>query len=104
MPWIDVAARSDLAPGGMLEAEAGAHALLLYDLAGEVFATAAICPHHAAWLSQGRITGTAIDCPRHMGQFDIATGRLLRGPACPDLRTYPVCVTAGRIRVDTGPA
>ncbi len=99
MIWLDVAARAAVPPGGMLEAEAAGAAVLLYDLGGAIFATSAICPHHAAWLSQGRIDGGAIDCPRHMGQFDIATGRKLRGPACPDLRTFPVCVTDGRIRV-----
>jgi nitrite reductase/ring-hydroxylating ferredoxin subunit len=98
--WIDVGPRSQLREGGMMEAEAGAAALLLYDLGGVVFATAATCPHHAAWLSQGQITGTAIDCPRHMGQFDIATGAKLRGPDCPNLRTYPTRVAAaGRIEV-----
>ena len=98
MGWIDVGPRDALVD--MMEVEAGGQALLLYDLGGAVFATSAICPHHAAWLSQGRISGTAIDCPRHMGQFDIATGRQLRGPACADLRVFPVRVVEGRILVE----
>lgn len=97
--WIDAGPRTRLKPGGMLEVQAGTHAVLLYDLAGTVHATSAVCPHHTAWLIQGQITGTAIDCPRHMGQFDIATGRKLRGPECPDLRTYPARVRDGRIEV-----
>lgn len=99
MNWIDVAARDTVPPGGMMEVEAAGAALLLYDLAGTIFATSALCPHHTAWLSQGQITGTAIDCPRHMGQFDIATGRKLRGPECPDLPVFEVRVTDGRIEV-----
>jgi nitrite reductase/ring-hydroxylating ferredoxin subunit len=102
MDWMDVGARDLLPAGGMMEAEAGPVALLLYDVAGAVFATAAVCPHHAAWLSQGQISGTAIDCPRHMGRFDIATGRKLRGPDCPDLAVYPVRVVAGRMQVRVG--
>jgi nitrite reductase/ring-hydroxylating ferredoxin subunit len=35
-----------------------------------------------------------------MGQFHIPTGRLTRGPACPDLRTYPVDIRDGRVWVD----
>ncbi len=100
MGWIDVAPRDALGAGGMLEVEAGPAAVLLYDLAGTVHATGAICPHHAAWLSQGRIEGEAIDCPRHMGRFHIPTGRQLRGPACPDLRVYPARVIAGRIEIE----
>ncbi len=100
MPWIDVADRATLERRHWLEAEAGATAVLLFDLAGEVYATAAICPHHAAWLSQGGITGDCVDCPRHMGQFHIPTGEQRRGPACGPLRTYPTRVAGGRVLVD----
>jgi nitrite reductase/ring-hydroxylating ferredoxin subunit len=99
VPWIDAGPRAALPVGGMQELEANGHALLLYNLAGRIFATSAICPHHAAWLSQGRISGSAIDCPRHMGQFDIATGRQLRGPVCPTLQTYAVRISGERIEV-----
>ena len=100
MPWIDVAAQAELPPGGALEVETGSAALLLYSVAGTVCATAAICPHHAAWLSQGSVHGEVVDCPRHMGQFHIPTGRKLRGPECPDLRTYPARVENGRVLVE----
>ena len=102
--WVEVAARGALAPGRMLEVEAANHAVLLYDVGGTVFATAAICPHHSAWLSQGAVHGDHVDCPRHQGQFHIPSGRLTRGPACPDLRTYPVEVRDGRVWLDIGPA
>jgi len=98
-PWIDAASRRHLASDSLLEVEAGGVAILLYDVAGRVYATAAICPHHAAWLSQGTVRGDVVDCPRHMGQFHIPTGRKLRGPECPDLRAYPVHVQDGRIWV-----
>ena len=97
--WVDVAAQAALMPGQMLEAEAGVDAVLLYNVSGTLYATSAICPHHAAWLSQGAVHGDHVDCPRHGGQFHIPTGRLTRGPACPDLRTYRVQAVAGRIQV-----
>lgn len=100
MAWVDVATRPAVPAGGMLEVEAGGAALLLYDLHGTVFATSAICPHHAAFLSQGHISDDCIECPRHMGRFHIPTGRQERGPACPDLRTYKVRVENERVLVD----
>jgi len=100
MAWLDVAPRNAVAAGRMLEIEAAGAALLIYDLDGTVYATAAVCPHHAAWLSQGSISGDCIDCPRHLGRFHIPTGRQLRGPECPDLRTYPVRVENDRIVVE----
>ena len=98
-PWVDAASREALARSSPLEVEANGAALLLYDVEGTVYATAAICPHHAAWLSQGRVQGDVVDCPRHMGQFHIPTGRKLRGPECPDLRIYAVRVENGRVWV-----
>ena len=100
MAWFEVATRADVPAGGMLEVEAEGRALLLYDLDGTVFATAAICPHHAAFLSQGQVNGESIECPRHMGRFHIPTGRQENGPACPDLRTYRVRVEAERLLVE----
>lgn len=99
MGWVDVAARKDLrAPQGLETVAAGA-ALLLHEIDGQVFAMAAICPHHAAWLSQGHVGGRHVFCPRHMGEFDITTGRRVAGPICPDLPVFPVRVLAGRVEV-----
>ena len=98
-PWIDAASREALARSSPLEVEAASAAILLYDIGGTVYATAAVCPHHAAWLSQGGVQGDVVNCPRHMGQFHIPTGRKLRGPECADLRVYGVCVQDGRVWV-----
>lgn len=98
-PWIDAASREALARTSPLEVEAAGAAILLYDIGGTVHATAAVCPHHAAWLSQGSVQGDVVNCPRHMGQFHVPTGRKLRGPECPDLRTYAVRVRDGRVWV-----
>jgi len=103
MPWIDAGPRAALPASGMIEVEAGRLAVLLYDLDGVVHASDAICPHHAAWLSQGQISGGAIDCPRHQGRFDIATGKKLRGPECPDLQIYKTRILDGRIQLWVSP-
>jgi 3-phenylpropionate/trans-cinnamate dioxygenase ferredoxin subunit len=100
MPWIDVADRAALAQQKWMEVEAGAEAVLLFDLAGQVYATAAICPHHSAWLFQGGVTGDCVDCPRHMGQFHIPSGQQRGGPACDPLRTFPTRVAADRVEVE----
>lgn len=99
MPWIDIAAQSTLAEKRWIEAEAGPHAILLYDIDGTPYATAAICPHHAAWLSQGAFEGEHVDCPRHQGRFHIPTGTMTRGPQCDALKTYPTKTQNGRILI-----
>jgi nitrite reductase/ring-hydroxylating ferredoxin subunit len=99
MNWHDVADAADVSRGGMVEVEAAGRALLLVAVAGAIHAVDAVCPHHQAWLSMGRVDGDFIDCPRHQGRFDIATGRQVRGPACPPLGVHPVRVAAGRVLV-----
>lgn len=99
MPWFDTCSAAALSDAGRMEAEAAGTALLLYDLGGTTYATSAVCPHHAAWLIQGGITGDCVDCPRHMGRFHIPTGEQRGGPPCPPLRTFPARVAAGRVLV-----
>ena len=41
--------------------------------------------------------GTIIECPKHNGRFDFATGRAKGAPACVNLQTYPVKVEGGRV-------
>jgi naphthalene 1,2-dioxygenase system ferredoxin subunit len=100
MAWTDIADAAQVLRAGMFEAETGAAALLLCNVDGVIYATAAVCPHHAAWFSQGGISGEYLDCPRHQGRFHIPTGRQVRGPECPALQTYPVRVEDGRVLVD----
>jgi len=97
--WIDVAEAAAVRRRGMLEAEARGHALLLLDIDGRIHAVAAVCPHHQAWLSMGRLDGDCIDCPRHQGRFHVPTGAQRGGPACPPLPVYPVREHAGRVLV-----
>ena len=99
MIWNDVAEAAAVLRGGMLEVEASGRALLLLAVAGDIHAVDAVCPHHQAWLSMGRLDGDCIDCPRHQGRFEIATGRQVRGPACPPLGVYPVRMERGRVLV-----
>jgi len=103
MAWVDVAARRDLAPSAGLEIEVGGKALLLVEAEGRIHAVDAVCPHHAAWFTDGRVEGGRIFCPRHMGAFDLETGRQLAGPPCPSLGVYPVRCEAGRILVGINP-
>ena len=97
--WYVVADRATLAARRWIEAAAGSAAVLVYDIDGAVFATSAICPHHAAWLSQGAFEGGFVDCPRHQGRFAVATGEQVRGPACGPLRVFPVRVDGTRVLV-----
>lgn len=100
MPWRDVAAPDEVKAGTILEVEVAGSALALYRIDGRVYATAATCPHAAAWLAQGFLDGDHIRCPRHGGSFHILTGVQRAGPACAPLRTYRVRIEGGRVLIE----
>ncbi len=56
------------------------------------FATAGRCTHESTLLCDGLVMAGIIECPKHNGQFEYATGKAVRKPAMADLRTYPVKV------------
>ncbi|MGH6754922.1 MAG: Rieske 2Fe-2S domain-containing protein, partial [Bradyrhizobium sp.] len=69
--WIKVAALKDVeAAGGLLGVNVGGQPLALYAVDGEVYATADLCTHGQARLSDGYLDGHLIECPLHQGLFD----------------------------------
>jgi anthranilate 1,2-dioxygenase ferredoxin component len=98
--WIDVCAADEVPEGGTWLVQAQGERICLYEFQGALFATHDRCTHASASLADGFITEDgAIECPIHMGLFDIRTGKALTAPCTVDLRTYPVRVVAGRVQV-----
>ena len=64
------------------------------------FATEGRCTHERAPLCDGLVVGGIIECPKHNGRFNYATGKATRRPALIDLQTYPVKVEDGTVYVE----
>jgi nitrite reductase/ring-hydroxylating ferredoxin subunit len=60
----------------------------LFHFSGDLFAVEDVCPHAGSELSTGELDGTVLTCPRHGSQFDVCSGRRVRGPADADIRTF----------------
>ena len=63
--------------------------LALYLVGDEVFATADLCTHGGARLSEGYLEDYLIECPLHQGLFDIRTGAPAGLPCTRAVRTFP---------------
>ena len=100
MAFVAVCPCEAVAPGGMGRFNVGDRALAIYRVADRFYATAAICTHEHADLTEGELDGLRVSCPLHGARFDIATGRVLSPPAFKPLRTFPVRVAAGQVEVD----
>jgi 3-phenylpropionate/trans-cinnamate dioxygenase ferredoxin subunit len=59
-----------------------------------------VCTHDEGDLGDGELDGTAVECPRHGGRFDLFTGRVLALPPVVPVRAYPVHVEDDVVMVD----
>jgi 3-phenylpropionate/trans-cinnamate dioxygenase ferredoxin subunit len=94
-----VAKLKDVAPGTATKVETGNEAVALVNVNGTFCAVQGQCPHAGGPLSEGKLDGWSLECPMHGAAFDVRTGDVLGGPADQPLRTYPVKVEDGAVRV-----
>src|SRR5262245_764400 len=100
MAWQRVASASEIGDGRVLGVHVGETPVALYRLSGEIFATASICTHALALLSEGFVEDGQIECPLHQGRFDIRSGKALCAPLTEDIKTYAVKVEGDDVFVD----
>jgi 3-phenylpropionate/trans-cinnamate dioxygenase ferredoxin component len=90
--FVKVADVREVAPGEMAVVELDGHLICLANVAGRFCAVEDDCTHVGGPLDEGELDGEVLTCPWHLAQFNILTGRVLRGPARTDLPTYEVHV------------
>lgn len=88
--WIKVCDASDIENESIYRFDYQGNSYALYNLDGEYYATDGYCTHEQQHLEDGFVVEGIIECPLHMGQFDIETGEALAGPVCVDLKTYDI--------------
>ena len=73
----------------------------VYNLGGELHAIEDRCTHDDGPLCEGDFDGETgvVVCPRHGASFDLRTGNALTLPAYLPVRTFPVRVEAGVVKV-----
>ena len=93
--WVRACRLAALGEDEPVHVDIGQCPVCLVRTGGAVYALRDECPHQAVPLSDGEVTGGAIECWLHGSRFDLATGQVLSPPA-----TRPVAVFA--VRVDDG--
>ncbi len=101
--WIQTLPLEELPDRKPLRIDANGSDVLLVRNAEELFAIGTRCPHQGAPLHRGmvRFGGSlrTVQCPLHGSTFDLADGRVLRGPATEPARTYETRVTEGVVEI-----
>lgn len=95
--WVRACDAGDIDDEDVLGFEHGGGEYAIYNTPKGFFATASICTHEVAYLEDGFVTGTVIECPLHQGRFDVTNGKALSAPVCENLKTYPVKVEDGAV-------
>jgi nitrite reductase/ring-hydroxylating ferredoxin subunit len=88
--FFKVADLADLEDGDLFPFEVDGEPICLARVDGVIYAFTDNCTHISGPLNEGELSGCALTCPWHGAQFDVCTGKVLRGPARQDLVTYPV--------------
>jgi nitrite reductase/ring-hydroxylating ferredoxin subunit len=101
--WIAVLPVTDLADRKPVRVDVDGSAVLLVRNREELFGIGNRCPHQGAPLHKGmvRFGGSIrmVQCPLHGSTFDLADGRVMRGPATEPARTYETRVTEGVVEI-----
>lgn len=97
--FVEIAPASELPNGERLFLEVGGRAIVIFNIADQLFAIGDICTHDDGPLGDGDLEGYNIVCPRHGAEFDVKTGKAVQMPAVVDIPAYPVKVLDGMIHV-----
>lgn len=97
--FIDLADIAEIPDGSNKSFQISGHDILICHTKNEVFAVENKCSHAQASLQGGRLRAYRLTCPLHGAAFDVRDGSVLGKPATAPVRTYPLQVSAGRIRV-----
>lgn len=109
---------SELPPGERKIVEVGRRSIGVFNVNGAYYAIRNSCPHQAAPLCQGKVTGTALPsqpgeylwgregevvrCPWHGWEFDITTGRSVFNPHKLRVKSYEVTVEKDAAAQESG--
>ena len=98
---VDVCAIGDIDEEDVRRLDVGDRSFAVYRSPDDrYYATDGFCTHEHTHLADGLVMGLTIECPKHNGVFNYATGEAKGAPVCVNLRTYPVRLANGRIAIE----
>jgi nitrite reductase/ring-hydroxylating ferredoxin subunit len=97
--WLVAATLEQLPSGSVVGVKLDGRDLAIANVDGRMHCTDNVCTHAYAYLSDGWLEGTVLECPLHGGQFDVVTGKALCAPVTEDLVVYQTRMIDNRIEV-----
>ncbi|PKO07636.1 MAG: biphenyl 2,3-dioxygenase [Chloroflexi bacterium HGW-Chloroflexi-3] len=97
--YYPVISLDDLIPGERIFIDVDDMAVVIFNIAGDVYAIEDRCTHDDGPLGEGEIEGFEIICPRHGARFDVRDGRALSLPASEPTCYFPVRIVDNQIEI-----
>ena len=76
--FVEASKIDELKDGAMKVVLAQEREIILVRSGNKYYAADNNCPHMGAKLSQGKLEGTVVTCPKHGSQFDLSDGHVVR--------------------------
>jgi len=83
MRFFKIGKISDVKDGTMKKFEVEGKDMLVSNIGGKYYAINNKCTHRNGDLSQGKLEGSIVTCPKHGSKFDVTTGNVISGPKIP---------------------
>ena len=97
--FLQIAPAGELPEGERMFIEVEGRSIVIFNLAGKLYAIGDVCSHDNGPVGDGEIEEHEIICPRHGARFDIRTGKATSLPAVVDIPSYPVQVEGDMIEI-----
>ena len=97
--FLEIAPVDELPNGERMFVDIGDTPIVVFNIAGQLFAIGDVCTHDDGPLGDGDIEGFNVVCPRHGAEFDVRTGKVTSMPAVVDIPAYPVRIVGGMIEI-----
>ncbi len=86
--------------GQMATVVIGFRRITVANVNGQLFAFDDLCTHQRCSLGAGALDGSSVECPCHLGTFDVSTGAVVSGLPREAVRTWPVAARDGLLEID----
>jgi 3-phenylpropionate/trans-cinnamate dioxygenase ferredoxin subunit len=99
LEFVPVADVNDLPSGERLFVTIDNAQIIIFNLAGGLYAIGDVCSHDGNVLDDAPVEGHEVVCPRHGARFNIEDGKAVSLPAVVDIPSYPVRIKDRQIEV-----
>ncbi len=79
MEYVKIDGAAQMSDGDKKKVDVSGKPVMLAKLGGAYYAIDNKCPHMGGSLSDGKLEGSNIVCPRHGSVFDVKTGKAVHG-------------------------